>query len=80
MFISRINQNVIFQSIEGKFVTTVLGSRRVGKSFLIKEYMKRHSDRIWVTLNMGSLAEREIDTMKKSVSAFCRGGQYKLTK
>lgn len=59
MFIERINQDLIFKSIENKFVTILLGSRRVGKSYLIKEYLQRHDNQIWVTLNMDNLAERE---------------------
>ncbi|MCL5260207.1 MAG: AAA family ATPase [Gammaproteobacteria bacterium] len=78
MFISRINQDVIFQSIEGKFVTTVLGSRRVGKSFLIKEYMKQHSDRIWVNLNMDSLAERESVISGKLQKAIEESAELKI--
>lgn len=59
MFADRTNQEVIFQSFERKFVTTILGSRRVGKTFLVEEYIKRNNHRSWVLLNMDERSQRE---------------------
>ncbi len=59
MYADRINQDVIFESFEGSFVTAILGSRRVGKSYLTAEYMRRHPDRSWVKLNMDEIDVRE---------------------
>ncbi len=59
MFVNRTNQDVIFESIKGKYITTILGARRVGKSFLVIEYINRHKQHPWVLLNMDELAMRE---------------------
>jgi len=59
MFTTRVNQQGIFQSFERKCVTALLGSRRVGKSTLVEEYVKQNQDRLWAFLNMDSLALRQ---------------------
>ena len=60
MFADRTNQEMIFQSFEKKFITTILGPRRIGKSFLVKEYMTRNNHLSWVSLNMDIRTQREM--------------------
>jgi len=59
MFVNRSNQDAIFKSFENQFVTTILGPRRVGKTFLVQEYIKKHQDQPWVSLNMDDRSQRE---------------------
>ena len=59
MYADRINQDVIFESFEGPFISAILGSRRVGKTYLTIEYMHRNADRVWVKLNMDEIDARE---------------------
>jgi predicted AAA+ superfamily ATPase len=56
---TRINGAFIANSIERNIVTTVLGPRRVGKSYFMEEYRQGYPDRSWVFLNMDILSERE---------------------
>jgi hypothetical protein len=57
MYIPRVNQDTIFKSFSTSFVTTVLGSRRVGKSTLIKYYASQFPERDWVFLTMDKMEE-----------------------
>ncbi len=59
MICQRVNRFVIEKSIEGPFITAVVGQRRVGKTFLLTDYAKQHPRRTWVFLNMDSLVERQ---------------------
>jgi predicted AAA+ superfamily ATPase len=52
MFVDRVNKSVIYQSLKTGFVTAILGSRRVGKSTLIKHYAEMQSDQKWLFLNV----------------------------
>lgn len=56
MLIKRVNQQHIFASFERPCVTTILGSRRIGKSTLVEEYVKLNYNNTWVSLNMDVLA------------------------
>ena len=59
MYIPRQNEGVIFRSFESSFITGLLGSRRVGKSTLVKQFSLENPDRNWVFLNMDNLEERQ---------------------
>lgn len=59
MFTARSNQDLIFRSFESRFITTVLGQRRVGKSYLVDHYMKLQSNEIWASFNMDDRFQRE---------------------
>jgi uncharacterized protein len=58
MYIQRSNQTVIYQSLARPFVTALLGSRRVGKSTLVKEYAIQYITDPTVFLNMDIREER----------------------
>lgn len=58
MYIERVNHTVIEASIDRSFITTVLGPRRVGKSYFMEHMIKRHPDRLWVSLNMDKMDQR----------------------
>src|SRR3989344_3894314 len=60
MFIKRTNQNIIFDSFKRPLITSILGSRRVGKTFLVKEYIKQQPNLLWVNLNMDDRSQREM--------------------
>lgn len=60
MFAQRTNQDIIFRSVESNFVTTILGSRRVGKTFLMEQYINTNKNHKWVLLNMDERAQREM--------------------
>jgi predicted AAA+ superfamily ATPase len=55
----RINAEFMISSFERKFISTVVGSRRVGKTHFITAYQKDHPSRRWVAFNMDVLADRE---------------------
>lgn len=57
-FTERVSQNNIFASFEGPFISALLGSRRVGKSFLVSTFIESHPDRLWVKLNMDATEQR----------------------
>lgn len=59
MFAVRANQEHIFRSFENNYITSVLGQRRVGKSYLVEHYMKLHESETWVALNMDDRFQRE---------------------
>jgi uncharacterized protein len=59
MYIKRINERIIIDSINTEFVTAILGPRRVGKSTFINEYSSHHLELNWVTLNMDELRPRQ---------------------
>lgn len=52
MFVDRINKSIIYQSINTGFVTAVLGSRRVGKSTLVKHFAESQANQHWIFLNV----------------------------
>src|SRR3989338_8770139 len=58
MYVTRCNEKVIFDSFRSSHVTAVLGPRRVGKSTLVQEFIRRTSERKWVQLNMDDREER----------------------
>lgn len=58
MYVTRRNQKVIFKSFSSKFVSTLLGPRRVGKSTLVGYFISQHPQYTWVQLNMDIRAER----------------------
>lgn len=57
-YIVRVNEEFLFQSFERSFVSALLGPRRVGKTTIINYYMQTHPERIWVSLNMDVLSQR----------------------
>lgn len=58
MYQQRLNYPVLAKSIERGYVTTILGPRRVGKSYFVKNYIRQYPHRKWIFLNMDNLAER----------------------
>lgn len=56
----RVNQDIIYKSLESSFVTAILGARRVGKSTLVEFYANQHDDRRWIFLNMDKRSERQM--------------------
>jgi len=58
MDLLRINYKTIEKSISSDYVTAILGPRRVGKTYFIKNYMQRHPSYRWVFLNMDNIEER----------------------
>lgn len=55
----RVNQAIVAASIEGPYITALLGPRRVGKTYFVENYAKQHPDRKWVFFNMDQLAQRQ---------------------
>src|SRR3990167_10577434 len=83
MYIQRVNQESIIYSFERSFISTLLGPRRVGKSTLVGEYVKKYPERKWVLFNMDSQAERlriEEGYLKRMIEeqALMRIGEIKL--
>lgn len=83
-YVIRANEKVIFESFERKFVSALLGSRRVGKTTLINYYMEQHPDKKWVSLNMDTLSQRnrvaheELAQMIEEGALQKIGGQKKI--
>jgi len=59
MYIQRMNAKSIEMSFENGFITAVLGPRRIGKTSLVMNYVQRNPDKIWVSLNMDDMFQRE---------------------
>jgi predicted AAA+ superfamily ATPase len=59
MLIERSNQALIEQSFANPAVTAILGPRRTGKSTLVKNYMEKNPDNLWLCYNMDLMVERE---------------------
>lgn len=59
MYTLRANQEQIYSAFNNQFITALLGSRRVGKTSLVENFISRNDDALWVKLNMDVLAERE---------------------
>jgi len=59
MYKQRMNHCVIENSIETKYITALLGPRRVGKSYFLDNYAKHHPERKWVFLNMDQMEQRK---------------------
>ncbi len=59
MYIIRENEQDIFESFEGVFVSALLGPRRVGKTTLVKHYIETHPERKWVLFNMDQRSHRQ---------------------
>lgn len=59
MSIQRTNATTISQSIEGNQVTALIGPRRVGKSYFLKQYAEAHPDRSWIFLNLDEMATKQ---------------------
>ncbi len=55
----RTAEKSIYASIEAPFITAILGSRRVGKSTLIRHFMEQHGGYKWVIFNMDELVLRQ---------------------
>ncbi len=58
-YVVRTNESFLFESFERSFISVVLGPRRVGKATLIDHYMCINPERLWVSLNMDVLGQRE---------------------
>lgn len=58
MYITRQNQDSITASFQTAFISALLGSRRVGKSTLVKQFSENYRNEPWVFLNMEILEER----------------------
>lgn len=58
MYVTRSNQNTIFNSFESAYISALLGPRRVGKSTLVQHFSSQFPDKNWVFLNMDIRAER----------------------
>ena len=59
MYIFRENENYFFESFENKFISALLGPRRVGKTTLVKHYIDLHPDRKWILFNMDERRQRQ---------------------
>ena len=59
MYINRVNQELIEQAFANPFVTAVLGPRRVGKSSLVKRFIEKNRNQIWVELNLDIREQRQ---------------------
>jgi predicted AAA+ superfamily ATPase len=55
----RVNQLYIETSFLKQCVTAILGPRRVGKTYFVKDYATRHPEARWVFLNMDKMDERQ---------------------
>ncbi len=84
MYILRENETETFESFEGKFISALLGPRRVGKTTLVKHYIDTYPERKWVQLNMDERKQRqriandELLLMIEESSLQKIGGQEKL--
>jgi uncharacterized protein len=58
MKIHRANQQVIEKSFKKSFVTAILGPRRVGKTYFVTAYARRHPEACWVLLNLDKITDR----------------------
>ncbi|MEI6790186.1 MAG: AAA family ATPase [Myxococcaceae bacterium] len=59
MYAHRINSEILEHSLQGPFITALLGPRRVGKTSFAQHYAQTHNqNKIWVFLNMDSMEER----------------------
>ncbi len=59
MYILRENEKDFFESFEEKFISAVLGPRRVGKTTLVEHYIDLHPERKWVQFNMDKRIEQQ---------------------
>ena len=58
-YIDRDIQQKVYKSFQTPYITAVLGPRRVGKSTLVNSYLTSHPERLWISLNMDILVERQ---------------------
>jgi predicted AAA+ superfamily ATPase len=73
----RANESFLTASIERNAVTTILGSRRVGKTYFLSEYQKAYSDRLWILFNMDILRERErVEAQELNSMIIEKAGQH----
>lgn len=83
-YVVRANEKFLFESFERRFVSALLGPRRVGKTTLLNYYMQLHPDRRWVTLNMDVLSQRkrvaneELEIMIEQEALQMIGGPQKI--
>ena len=59
MYICRENEEELFASFEGTFVSALLGPRRVGKTTLVEHYIDAHPERKWIQFNMDERKQRQ---------------------
>ena len=59
MYVLRENENDIFESFQGSFISALLGPRRVGKTTLVEHYIETHPGRKWIQFNMDERKQRQ---------------------
>jgi predicted AAA+ superfamily ATPase len=83
-YIVRANETYLFKSFERPSISALLGSRRVGKTTLLENYMELHPEKKWVQLNMDILSQRnrveheELKLMIEQAVLGPIGGPHKL--
>lgn len=84
MYTERINKDQIKASFRRKFITTILGPRRVGKTAFVTHYADTHPELLWVFLNMDRMQERlrvrneELEMMIQESARQKIGGEKKI--
>jgi predicted AAA+ superfamily ATPase len=83
-YVIRANEQFLFKSFDGPYISALLGPRRVGKTTLLEYYMKLHPEKKWVHLNMDVMSQRhriaaeELALMIEQTALQKIGGPHKL--
>lgn len=57
-YIIRANEKLFFDSFERRYISALLGPRRVGKTTLVDHYIQLHPERKWARFTMDALSQR----------------------
>lgn len=58
MYVTRLNQKIIYRAFDNPFITLLIGPRRVGKTYLVQHYVGQNPARMYVSLNLDDLDTR----------------------